>query len=76
MGTVGSAVVFAAALGVFYVLFAVFISFMLASALLKRAIVAVLAAARASLATALPGATSDASAPVVPAATRSMALTA
>jgi succinate-acetate transporter protein len=35
----------AAALGVFYVVFAVFISFMLASALLKRAIVAVLAVA-------------------------------
>jgi succinate-acetate transporter protein len=34
-----------AALGVFYVVFAVFISFMLASALLKRAIVAVLAVA-------------------------------
>src|ERR1700727_547311 len=35
----------AAALGIFYVVFAVFISFMLASALLKRAIVAVLAVA-------------------------------
>jgi hypothetical protein len=35
----------AAALGVFYVVFAVFISFMLASALFKRAIVAVLAVA-------------------------------
>jgi succinate-acetate transporter protein len=35
----------AAALGVFYVVFAVFISFMLASALAKRAIVAVLAVA-------------------------------
>jgi succinate-acetate transporter protein len=35
----------AAALGVFYVVFAVFISFMLASALLKRAIVAVLTVA-------------------------------
>jgi succinate-acetate transporter protein len=35
----------ATALGIFYVVFAVFISFMLASALLKRAIVAVLAVA-------------------------------
>lgn len=35
----------AAALGIFYIVFAVFVSFMLASALLKRALAAVLAAA-------------------------------
>lgn len=43
---------------------------------MEEALQSGLAAARASLATALPGATPDASVPVVPAATRSMALTA